>query len=78
MAYEDTNCPCGGRKDRETMLCTACQEWLAEHPALKTWQDGTLIWNARRDAAIVLVTRARSRLRPQSRPVRPVALEGVA
>ena len=24
MSYENTSCPCGGRKERETMICADC------------------------------------------------------
>lgn len=30
MAYDDTHCPCGGHKIRETMLCEHCQIHLED------------------------------------------------
>jgi len=29
MSYENTSCPCGGRKERETMICDACKAFAS-------------------------------------------------
>jgi hypothetical protein len=62
MAYEDTHCPCGGTKLRETMLCTSCEAHLADRPETRLLRDSTTTWEQRRSAAIRLIARARKRL----------------
>lgn len=62
MAYEDTCCPCGGKKERETMLCTPCVEHLSERPEMKAFRDSTnFTVQHRRSCAIALITLARRR-----------------
>lgn len=73
MSWEDTNCPCGDRKERETMLCKSCEDYLASHPAMKHFRDTECPVAGRRHAAIVLLTCARSRKRHQARQVPPHA-----
>lgn len=65
MSFEDTHCPCGGKKERETMLCAECVEWLKDKPAMKAFLDETCAVEYRRQAAIILVTLARKRKRAQ-------------
>ena len=65
MSYENSICPCGGKKPTDTMLCDACEDALADHPAMGIFKDLTMRTEARRHAAITLVTLARKRnLRP--------------
>ncbi len=61
MSYEDTNCPCGGKKLRDTMLCDACEQELANHPSMKVFKDRSHKVDERSHAAHVLVTLSRSR-----------------
>ena len=44
MSYENTDCPCGGKKDRETLICNACALHIFETTdrfELDHWQDGS-------------------------------------
>ena len=61
MSYEDTNCPCGDAKERETMLCKHCEEYFAQTTELATLK--TLHWpiEAKRVAAVRLLSMARRR-----------------
>jgi hypothetical protein len=61
MAWEDTNCPCGDRKERETMLCTGCEASFASHPAMATFKDLASKQSWRRSSAIQLCAMARRR-----------------
>jgi hypothetical protein len=61
MAYEDDNCVCGGKKDRETMLCAECQQAFAAAPEMKHYQDPALRISFRRSCAIALLAMARRR-----------------
>lgn len=69
MSYENTNCPCGGKKPTDTMLCAECETALADHPAMKWFKDTKEPVESRRHSAIILVTAARQRKRaPQYVP----------
>lgn len=61
MAYEDTHCPCGGHKERETMLCRECEQEFAEKPESRVLRDPTTGWAQRRGAAIRLIAMSRKR-----------------
>lgn len=61
MAYDDTHCPCGGFKFRETMLCVQCVTHLADQPESRLLQDLTTTWETRRSCAIRLIAMARQR-----------------
>ena len=61
MSYEDTSCPCGGKKERETMLCNDCEQYLADHPAMAVFKDKSNSNESRRHAAMILLTLARKR-----------------
>ena len=61
MAYEDTHCPCGQHKLRETMLCDQCEAHLADRPEYLIMRDSTTTWEQRRSAAIRLIGMARKR-----------------
>ncbi len=63
MSYENTQCPCGGKKPTDTMLCDDCETALADHPAMRWFTDRSQPVESRRNAAIVLVTAARQRKR---------------
>jgi hypothetical protein len=66
VSWEDTTCPCGDRKARETMLCAACEEYLKDHPAMKCFRDTTNPQGGRRHSAIILLSCARARKRHQA------------
>lgn len=61
MSFENTECPCGGKKATQTMLCSNCEQYFSNHPAMKWFNDTTAAFPARRNAAIILVTAARQR-----------------
>ena len=61
MSFENTACPCGGTKERETMICPACSDYLKDHPAMKSMNNEKASVESRRHAAIVIVTCARAR-----------------
>jgi hypothetical protein len=61
MSYEDTNCPCGGKKPTETMLCGDCLAAFAEHPAMRELNDARNSGSSRRHAATILLALARRR-----------------
>jgi hypothetical protein len=64
MTYDDTHCPCGGTKLRETMLCGECDTALADHPSMKVFKDPEHYKvDSRRHAAIVLLSLSRKRRR---------------
>jgi hypothetical protein len=63
MSYENTSCPCGGKKPTDTMLCDDCEAYLANHPAMKYFKDPRESVESRRQSAIILVTVARGRKR---------------
>ena len=61
MAYDDTHCPCGGQKIRETMLCEHCQIHLEDRRENLIVRDPSTTWEQRRSAAIRLIALARKR-----------------
>ena len=61
MSYENTACPCGGKKERETMICADCQIAFADTREMKTVNDTTEPPWSRRPAAIRLLAMARRR-----------------
>jgi hypothetical protein len=63
MAFEDKKCPCGNRKQTDTMLCDECNAHFADRKELSEYQDQSLRLDYRRNAAVVLVTLARDRKR---------------
>ena len=62
MSYEDTNCPCGDRKQNDTMLCDTCCKAFADRREMKTYLSGDPL-ELRRHAATILLSLARSRKR---------------
>lgn len=61
MSYEDTKCPCGGKKPCQTLLCDTCLESFKDHPAMRAFNTPDLANDHRRNAAIILITVARNR-----------------
>ena len=67
MSWENGQCVCGGRKQRETMLCAECERALANRPEMATLKDGKLSKQFRRRAAFELLALARDRKGTQLR-----------
>ena len=62
MSYDDTGCPCGGKKKRQTMLCQECNETFKDHPSMKVFNsEPGVASDYRRQAAIILLTLSRKR-----------------
>ena len=61
MSYENTVCPCSGKKEPKTMLCRDCETAFADHPSMKEFKSGT-DREARMHAAMTLLTLARGRI----------------
>lgn len=65
MAWHDTKCPCGGRKETDTLICAKCVEHAQEDHSraydLRTFQDGKESIEHRRGAAVRLLAAARRR-----------------
>lgn len=70
MSYEDTRCPCGGKKPTDTMLCDECNTALKDHPSMKVFRDAAKYSvDSRRHAALVLITLSRARKRQKELPL---------
>lgn len=72
MSYENTICPCGGKKERETMICAACADYIESttaHVDLARHGDQAFSVESRRGMAIRLLTLARGRTRSKSLPL---------
>jgi hypothetical protein len=63
MSYENTSCPCGGRKKRETMICDPCKAFIASAPCndLDFCEDHRNPVEKRRAMAILILAAARRR-----------------
>jgi hypothetical protein len=61
MSYENNQCPCRGRKERETMLCGPCVTATKETADAAAMADTTRTWQTRRNAAIRLIAMVRKR-----------------
>ena len=63
MSYENTSCPCGGRKERETMICADCVTAInAVNPNdLALCEDHRIPTSTRRAMAIRILANARRR-----------------
>ena len=62
MSYENTKCPCGGRKERETPFCGDCEVAFANRPEMDIYLNPEYSREARRNANITLVILAHRRL----------------
>lgn len=63
MSYEGTVCPCGGKKQPNTMLCVGCETAFADHPSMAAFKDERRDLETRRHAAMTLLSLARGRKR---------------
>jgi len=66
MSYENTSCPCGGKKPTDTMLCDECNEAFKDRPEMR-YLDPQWSTESRRHDAIILVSLARKRKRVKDR-----------
>ena len=61
MSYENTDCPCGGQKQRETMLCPECVSATAGTADAECLANPAMSWEHRRTAAMRLLAVSRRR-----------------
>ena len=63
MSYESTTCPCGGKKERETMICAPCTQAItAANPNdIALCEDHRIPVETRRAMAIRILAIARRR-----------------
>ena len=61
MSYENTHCPCGGKKLTETMLCDSCEKTVAGTHDRTRMDDHTAPVEDRRRAAIRVLAVSRRR-----------------
>jgi hypothetical protein len=64
MSYENTSCPCGGKKERETLICRECAVHIlatTDGFNLERYQDESFTKEARRNMAMRLLSMARRR-----------------
>jgi hypothetical protein len=61
MSYENNDCPCGGRKDRETMLCQPCEQHVAGSFDRREMDNQAATLGQRRAAAIRVLAAVRTR-----------------
>lgn len=61
MSFNNTKCPCGGRKEPQTFLCPACVIAFSDRPEMSDYMDERLGLDLRRDAAFVLLSLAKKR-----------------
>lgn len=70
MSFADSNCVCGGKKIRNTLVCDACEEALKDHPSMKAYNNFKLSVADRSHAAHVIIAVAGKRLRNQNLELR--------
>jgi hypothetical protein len=61
MSFENTQCVCGGNKERETLICRECKDHVASTIEAASLDDPRLPWQSRRNAAIRVLSYARKR-----------------
>lgn len=61
MSFENTQCVCGGKKERETLICRECKEHVASTIEAAAIDDSRIPWQSRRNAAIRVLSMARNR-----------------
>jgi hypothetical protein len=71
MSYESTTCPCGGRKERETMICDPCKAHIASAPCndLLFCEDHRNPVESRRAMAIMILAACRRRGKAKPLPL---------
>lgn len=63
MSFENTVCPCGGKKECGTMLCAERVAAFEQHPSMAVYLDKSNDMESRRHAALTLLELARGRKR---------------
>ena len=63
MSWENTACPCGGKKQTDTMLCSPCEQAFATHQDKLAMSDASLGFQGRREAAMRVLAMSRKRSR---------------
>jgi hypothetical protein len=63
MSYENTSCPCGGIKERQTMICDACRDDQAGSYDLAAMDNQALSMESRRISAIKVLASSRRRIK---------------
>jgi hypothetical protein len=63
MSWENTACPCGGKKLTDTMLCSPCEQAFATHRDRLAMWDAALPFQSRREAAMRVLAMSRKRSR---------------
>ncbi len=66
MSYEDTKCPCGGKKESGTMICMTCVDAFKDTNEFRTMNEKEWPVETRRRAAIILLTMSRRRTKRQT------------
>lgn len=61
MSYDNTHCPCGGKKMTETMLCPECEVAVAGTFDRQEMDNPHASFEKRRNAAIRVLAVARRR-----------------
>lgn len=74
MSFENTQCPCGGKKPTDTMLCDLCVDFVKERKEWKIFNDYNHGLEYRRHAAVILLTLARTRIRETEKLQKPLPL----
>lgn len=64
MSWENTQCPCGGEKQRETMLCASCEAVFAGNYDRRRMDDPAVPVEQRRTSAIRVLAASRRRCSP--------------
>lgn len=61
MAYDDTNCPCGEQKERQTLICKHCESAFRNTIEYKGYANERINTRMRRGCAIRLLSMSRQR-----------------
>lgn len=63
MTFENASCPCGSKKERQTMLCGDCCDAFKDRREMKYFSDQKEKADMRRHCALILLALARRRNR---------------
>jgi hypothetical protein len=73
MSYENQKCPCGGRKQGETMICQECKTHIEADPSmaydLRNYENQDYPTCTRRGMAIRILQAARRRKQAPQLPL---------
>jgi len=76
--FDDTHCPCGGRKAVETMLCDVCVTHFKNTPEMQAFDAADLSPAQRRGPAIRLLAMSRKRMQRADKPFTALCAGGAA